>query len=226
MHTLSERLKLIASLIKRGASVCDVGTDHGYLPIFLKNMGIASSVIATDIREKPLATAEKNVKKADVSGIELRLCDGLDAVKKDEADTVIIAGMGGEVISGILSRCKWISNEDITLILQPMTSAEQLRKYLYDNGFEIIEEPTVLDTGRVYSVMLVRFSGKTEEKPSYFYYIGKIDTNTENGATYINKQIKRLSDCAASLENIPEKKREYEFYFKTAKSLEEIKNRI
>ena len=74
--------------------------------------------------------------------------------------------------------------------------------------------------------MLVRFSGKTEEKPSYFYYIGKIDTNTENGATYINKQIKRLSDCAASLENIPEKKREYEFYFKTAKSLEEIKNGI
>lgn len=226
MHFLSERLKLISSLINRGAAVCDVGTDHGYLPIFLKREGIASSVIATDIREKPLATAEKNIKKSGVLGIELRLCDGLDAVEKSEADTVIIAGMGGEVISGILSRCKWISNEDITLILQPMTSAEQLRKYLYDNGFEIIEEPTVLDTGRVYSVMLVRFSGKTEEKPSHFYYIGKIDTNTENGATYINKQIKRLSDCADSLENIPEKKREYEFYFKTAKSLEEIKNGI
>ena len=101
---LSLRLKTIAALVPKGARVCDVGTDHARLPIYLISEKIASRVIATDLRPLPLENAKKNVEYSGVTGIELRLCDGLSAVKKHEADVIIIAGIGGEVISGIISR--------------------------------------------------------------------------------------------------------------------------
>ena len=109
MNNLSLRLSTIASLVPKGAFVCDVGTDHGFLPIFLMESGKARGVIATDINEKPLKKAKENLKKTGTEGITLRLCDGLSGIKKGDADTVIIAGMGGEVISGILERGKEIT---------------------------------------------------------------------------------------------------------------------
>ena len=87
---LSLRLKTIAALVPKGARVCDVGTDHARLPIYLISEKIASRVIATDLRPLPLENAKKNVEYSGVTGIELRLCDGLSAVKKHEADVIII----------------------------------------------------------------------------------------------------------------------------------------
>ena len=139
--SLSQRLKLIASLVPKGARVCDIGTDHARLPIYLIENNIAKGVIATDIRPLPLENAKKNVAASGVKGIELRLCDGLSAVKKSETDTVIIAGIGGEVISGIISRGELLIEQPYPLlILQPTTSPESLRRYLYENGFEILTE--------------------------------------------------------------------------------------
>ena len=137
---LSVRLSAIADYVKKGAFVCDVGTDHGYLAVHLMKSGVAKRVIATDINAKPLANAQKNIEKSEVFGIELRLCDGLGGVNRGEADTVIIAGMGGEVISGILERGASIVREkNITLFLQPTTSPVFLRRYLCENGFSIKE---------------------------------------------------------------------------------------
>ena len=101
MLDLSLRLKTIASLVPFGARVCDVGTDHGYLSIHLKQSGIAKQVIASDLRPDPLENAKKNIKYLNVTGIDLRLGNGLQPVTENEVDTVIIAGMGGEVISAI-----------------------------------------------------------------------------------------------------------------------------
>lgn len=212
---LSLRLKLIASLVPKGARVCDIGTDHALLPIYLIENNIAEFVIATDIRPLPLENAKRNVAASGLTGIELRLCDGLSAVKKDEVDTVIIAGIGGEVISGIISRAALIRNQPYPLlILQPTTSAESLRRYLYENGFEIKTETALKENGKLYSVITARFTGKVKKMPEHFYYIGMVDPKTEDGYLYIQKQYIRLKKCADALINIPEKQAEYLHYKK------------
>ncbi len=208
MINLSLRLKTIASLVPVGARVCDIGTDHAYLPIFLKKSGIATSVIATDLNEKPLENAKSNIENSAVSAISLRLCNGLSAVSALEVDTVIIAGMGGEVIVGILNACQWAKTADKTYILQPTTSAEVLREFLCKNGFEIVAETPVAENGKLYSVMTVKFTGNICEYPEYFYYVGKIPT-TNDGILYIKKQQKRVLGCMTALENIPQKKTDY-----------------
>ncbi len=224
MQNISERLKLIASFVKKGALVCDVGTDHAYLPVYLSKTGIAKKIIATDIREKPLNNARKNVEQSGEENIELRLCDGLSAVEKNEADTVIIAGMGGEVISGIIDRCEWIKNENIQLILQPMTSPEILREYLIKNGFSIDREIALFENGKIYSVISVVFIGKVSSYNPSFYYIGKVDISDEFGKMYAEKQLKRCRQCALALENIEEQQEQYLYYKNIVKALEEKLN--
>jgi tRNA (adenine22-N1)-methyltransferase len=211
MPELSLRLKTIASLVPLGARVCDVGTDHARLPIYLKQSGIANNVIATDLNEKPLEFAKENIESSGVSGISLRHCDGLSAVKEGEADTVIIVGIGGEVISGILENCDWIKTTGITLILQPTTSPEVLRKTLINNGFDIITETPLLENNKIYSIMLARFCGTITPYPEHFYYIGKIP-KTEHGIIYIKKQLKRITDYVNAYENIPAKQKEYKLF--------------
>ncbi len=208
MPTLSLRLKTIASLVPSGARVCDVGTDHALLPIHLKQKGIANTVIATDLNQKPIKNAQKNIDQSGISGISLRLCDGLSAVRKNEADTIIIAGIGGQVISGILENCDWIKTTDLTLILQPTTSPEVLRRFLAENGFEIVSETPILENQKIYSVILAKFSNTDCSYPEYFYYIGKVPKTAE-GIIYIKKQQNRLLDCIKALENSQDMQKEF-----------------
>lgn len=208
MPALSKRLKTIASLVPQGARVCDVGTDHGYLAIHLKASGIAQSVIATDIRISPLENARANILKSGVTGIDTRLCDGLNGVSKGEIDTAVIAGMGGEVISGIIAACPW-AREIPIFILQPTTSAEALRRFLAENGFEIKSETAVSENGKLYSVMLAAFTGNTAAQPEYTYYTGKLDPSDYDGLLSLKKQQKRFIDCAEAIYGIPEKQKEF-----------------
>ena len=157
---LSPRLALIASLVPKGARVADIGTDHAYLPIELIKSGRASKCIAADIRELPLAKAKRNIDASGVSGIVTLLSDGLSGIKQGECDTVVIAGMGGDVAVHILKSCPYIKDGGLTLILQPMTSADVLRVWLADNGFSVISEPCVHDGGRLYAVMLAKYTGE------------------------------------------------------------------
>lgn len=209
-------------MVPDGARVCDVGTDHGYLAAALYKSGRVKSVIATDINEKPLAHARESLERLNAEGVSLRLCDGLAAVEKGEVDTVIILGMGGEVIAGILDRADWLKNEDITLILQPMTSSWLLREYLYKNGFDIIKEPTLIEKGKVYSVMQVRFDGKVRNADMASATIGKIETVTASDILYLKKQYIRCNQCAIKLEKVEEKRREYIEYSDTALKIKTI----
>ena len=209
MKPLSQRLETIATLVPHGARVCDIGCDHGYLAIYLRLNNIAKTVIAADLNELPLKRAEANIKKLNADNIDLRLCDGLSGIKKDEVDTVIIAGMGGNVISGIIERSDFSKSEDLTFILQPTTSAEALREFLCKNGFEIQSETVVYENNKLYSVMVVKFANKIKTVENGFYYIGKVTPNTEDGIKYIKKQQKRLFEAANALESIPEKQNEF-----------------
>ena len=170
-NRLSPRLALIADLVPKGSRLADVGTDHGYLPIDLLRRGIIQSAVATDIRPGPLSAAVKNAEEAEVDRIRFCLCDGLSGVSPEEADTVVIAGMGGENIVHILRSALW-AGQNCSLLLQPMSRPEILRRELADMGIRIEEEHLISDSGRIYSVLLAR-NGQPETYSSAEYYIGR-----------------------------------------------------
>lgn len=208
MQELSIRLSAIESQIRRGSRVADIGTDHAYLPIHIIQSGLCEEVIACDIRQGPLNTAEKNVKAAGVSGISLRLGDGLSPVSAGEIDTAIIAGMGGEIISKIIENSPFVKSEGIRLILQPMTSAEDLRDYLSATGFDILNEFAVEDAGRIYPIITAVYSGNVGCYGEYQRYIGHLDGKDEAERKYILKQYNRLKVLCDDLADIPRKARE------------------
>lgn len=186
--SFSKRLELISSMVQSGSKVCDVGTDHGYLPAFLYKMGKCESICATDIRKKPLDRAKKNLEAFNASGVELYLCDGLDAISREMADTVIIAGIGGEVISGIIERAGFLKDFTVTLILQPTTGADRLRQYLADNGFVVVCEKAIEDNRKLYSVMKCHFGGVAYPIDDVRKTVGLITPCYDDGREYIKKQ--------------------------------------
>lgn len=202
MRSLSKRLQEIYNLVPMSSKVADIGTDHAYLPIALSKSGKAKIVIACDINESPLNKAKENIEKFGQHNIELRLGDGISPIKENEADTIIIAGMGGDVICHILSECKWIKNPDVLLLLQPMTSAELLRSFLIDNLFEIEKEVAVSDSSKIYSVMAVRFTGIKKSYKKGYEFVGEVSNKTSEGKLYIKKQHKRINDCLNQIKSI------------------------
>ena len=151
---LTPRLQRLADWVRPGAAIADVGTDHAYLPVWLVLHGRTRSAIASDLRSGPLSRARETGRLYDVEGrIEFRLCPGLDAVAPEEADTILIAGMGGETIASILAAAPWTADGHHTLLLQPMSHADGLRTFLQDHGYAIRRESLVLDRGTLYPVM-------------------------------------------------------------------------
>jgi len=150
---LPPRLQLLADWVKPGARLADVGTDHAYLPVWLRLHGRVVSAIACDLREGPLSRARETGRTYGADGIDYRLGDGLEAVSPEEADTIVIAGMGGENIAAILARAPWTAGGGYALLLQPQTRAETLRAFLADHGYAIRREALVEDRGTLYPVM-------------------------------------------------------------------------
>ncbi len=154
---ISKRLLCCASMVQPGSRVADIGTDHGYLGIYLLQSGAARHVIACDLRKDPLENARRNAKLFGVDGeMELRLSDGLEKILPDEVDTVVMAGMGGDLIQKILSQCAWRKREGLQFILQPQSAGNVLRRWLCEDGFEIRREEPVQDGHFLYTVMDIR----------------------------------------------------------------------
>ena len=160
---ITPRLEMILRNV-HGKSCADIGTDHAYVPIKLWERGIR--VIASDIMPGPLSIAEENVKKQNAE-VELRLGGGLEPIEKGEVDTVIIAGMGGEMIEKILTEGS-DKTDGVTFILQPMNSQYELRKYLLENGFYIIKEDLAVEGFKVYNLIVATRDGeKTGQTLTY-----------------------------------------------------------
>ena len=151
----SPRLALIARLIPPGSRVCDVGTDHGRLPVYLLEQGICPFAIATDLNAEPLAASRRTAEQAGVTDISFRLADGLDAVEPQEIDTVVIAGMGGETIAGILARAPWLCAPGYRIILQPQSKLPDLMDALAQGGYCVQNQHLVEDAGKLYTVFEV-----------------------------------------------------------------------
>ena len=158
MITLDKRLSAVAALVRQGSRLADIGTDHAYLPVYLVQAGVCPSAIASDIGEGPLEAARRTVTENGLtSEIALRLGDGLSTVTDQEVDDVAIAGMGGETIAAILEAAPWVQNAGIRLILQPMTRAEDLRRWLLTNGFTVLEEHLIRDKHHLYPVLAAEY---------------------------------------------------------------------
>lgn len=158
---LSKRLQTIADFVKKGAVVADIGTDHAHIPIYLIKNNIISKAYACDINAGPLEKAKENINYYGIKNIELRLSNGLEKLKTDEADTFIIAGMGGELITDILDRGQGFFDKKNTFILSPHTKIEEVRNYLLRKGLKILKEDMCIDEGKFYTVMEAVYIGKT-----------------------------------------------------------------
>lgn len=153
--SLSPRLELVASFCCGADTLCDVGTDHGYLPIKLLLEGKIRSAVAADIRPEPLATARRNAAEAGLErSMRFELADGLGFPGAGSCDTVVCAGMGGETIAGILERAPW-TRRGVRLVLQPQSKLDELCLWLGENGYGIKAAGLAAEGERLYAALEV-----------------------------------------------------------------------
>lgn len=169
---LSKRLRAVAEQVRPGCRVCDIGTDHAYLPVYLLTQQRVSAAIASDVRPGPAAAARRTVEAAGLSDrVAVRLGDGLAFVSPDEVDDIVIAGMGGETIAAILKAAPWVCDSRYRLILQPMSHPEAVHAFLLQNGFAIEREFLVSD-GHDYIVLTASFAAKPPVSDPFLIWRG------------------------------------------------------
>jgi tRNA (adenine22-N1)-methyltransferase len=173
---ISHRLESIGKLVDPVESIIDVGTDHGYLPIYLINKGIVKTIIASDINRGPVEKARQNIIKDNVQDkIQCRLGGGLTTVKHGEVNATVIAGMGGNLIKDILEESFDLIKTMEYLILQPVQNPEVLRKYLYENNYIILDEELCYDEGKYYEIIKAKYDENAQliYGTEVFYLIGE-----------------------------------------------------
>ncbi len=214
MINLDKRLTSAYNLVRENIRVADIGTDHGYLICKLLKDKKITHGYACDINKSPLDNAKKTAQENGVENISFVLCDGLIGVPQNEVDDIIIAGMGGELIAKILSNVTWTREKH--LILQPMTKADTLRRYLYNNGFFIESETAVKDQKHHYSVMSVYYNGEHCQIDELFAQIGKLTPNSPDAKAYILNRAEVFKKRAEGLSgtNPQNSKQAYEIYTK------------
>lgn len=156
MEEISERLRTVASFVPKGARLLDVGSDHAYLPLYLLDKGQISFALAGEVVEGPYQSALSHVaQSAHKEGIEVRLADGLAAMRsEDQMDAVTICGMGGRLIAQILERGKEGLAPIQRLILQPNNGEDEVRRWLTTNGFHLIDETILEENGKIYEILV------------------------------------------------------------------------
>ncbi len=207
---LSKRLEMVASFVEKGSRIADIGTDHGYLPIALVERGLCPRAIAMDIGQGPLARAREHILACGMEDrIEMRLSDGLAELKLNEADTVVIAGMGGELVLHILEQGKALWESTGAFVLSPQSELDKVRNYLEKNGFFIAREAMVFEDGKFYTVMLVKRGKMSIDCPAHYLY-GKclIEARDSVLVLYLEKEKARMQAILQDLEGQETKKAE------------------
>lgn len=212
---ISKRLLCCASMVQPGSRVADIGTDHGYLGIYLLQSGAARHVIACDLRKDPLENARRNAKLFGVDGeMKLRLSDGLEKILPDEVDTVVMAGMGGDLIQKILSQCPWRKREGLQFILQPQSAGNVLRRWLCEDGFEIQREEPVQDGHFLYTVMDIRQGEPAPLTPGTEYAsTALLESGSPLVGNYLARVENALQETVRGLTNAEKQRPERLAYF-------------
>lgn len=174
MIRLSDRLLALAEFVTPGHRLADIGTDHGYVPIYLTKSNTIPLAIAMDINEGPLKKAEEHIISHQLeSRIKTRLSDGLEKLLPGEADTVLIAGMGGALMSRIIENGREVLKTVPELILQPQSEIARFRHFLHDNHYKIVRERMLIDDGKYY-VMMKAVHGDEHYDREVFYIYSKL----------------------------------------------------
>lgn len=227
---LSPRLQAITDYVPKGAVVADIGTDHGYIPVYLIKNKIASRVIATDINIGPLKNANSYIDKKNYREvIETRLGNGLKCLLPNEVNTIIIAGMGGLLIIEILEDSKDITETAKYFILQPMVGSEELRKYLYYHDYTILDERLAKEGNKLYEIMLVTH-GKEKVVKDVYYEIGKklVENKDKHLREFIEIKIKKTEKVLTNLRDTEtvEGKHRYEYLKSKLSDYKEVLNEL
>ena len=179
-------------MVEPGSALADVGTDHGYLPVWLRQKGICPRVIASDLNPAPLDSARLSARRYGVTGIDFRLCPGLTGILPEEADAVVLAGMSGETILGILEEAAW-DWKGKKLILQPMTKRPELLSWLYGHGLHISRETLAQEREKLYWVLCAEAGEEPLPRPA-FLWAGFTETS------YAHRLRRRLEKALAGLQ--------------------------
>ncbi len=167
MAALSKRMQALARLVTPGKILCDVGCDHGFLPIALVEEGKIPSALALDINEGPLGAAREHIAQARLEDrIETRRSDGLREVRPGEAQSIVLAGMGGALTIHILTEGRAVAAQAQELILQPQSEIESVRRFLWQEGYVLLEEDIVEEEGKFYPMMKAAAGERRGDKPS------------------------------------------------------------
>ncbi len=203
---MSSRLEFIASMASGGLGVADIGTDHAILPIMLRRSGYKGYIAAGDINEGPLKKAQRGLDEAEIDDVELVLCDGLDGIDSSRVDTVIVAGIGGDTITGILDRGlydmpEWAERSDYKLVMHPVTKPEILRYWLVNNGFCITRE-TYIEDNAVLCQIICAEPGESARYKDAELYVGRYAFVKDSPYfdAVVDKHIKRFKSAVRGLE--------------------------
>jgi len=225
---ISERLLLCAAMTPSGSRAADVGADHGYLGIYLLQRGIASYVAASDLREKPLEKARANAERFGVADrMDFIRADGLSGIEPSSVDTIIMAGMGGDLIQLILDACPWVRNPGYLLILQPQSAGQDLRRYLTQTGFCIEKETLARDGGFLYTVLTARAGSGPMLTPGEQYATPQLlASRSPLVPAYLLRIEKALQDTVLGLQKAarPEPER-LDYYAQALREITEMRGR-
>ena len=200
---LTNRLLKIANLVTPNKRLADIGTDHGYIPVYLLNKGVIDFAILADINKGPLENARSEVNRNKLQEkVDLRLGSGIEVLKKGEVDEIIIAGMGGILIADLLEANKEVAHNTEKLILQPMQAQEELRIYLLNNGYEILDECLEKEDFRLYEIIVAKYTGRnTNVEDNIYYEVGKklIENKDKLLPEFIENKIKKYNNIIEKL---------------------------
>ena len=183
---LDPRLAAAAAFVRSGAAVADIGTDHAHLPLYLLETGRARFAVVSDIRPGPLERAKHNAASAGMTDrMRFVLADGLEGLEpeREGVTELMICGMGGELIARIVGASAYAKRQGVRLILGPMSSPEELRRFLAENGFRILDERLAESAGKRYAVLLAEYDGQLRSFTPGEYLLGQKNIE-ENGPLF------------------------------------------
>ena len=202
LPVLDARLSAAAAYVRAGHPAADIGCDHGKLSAWLAGSGRCPRVFACDLRPDPLEKARRRCAPWK-DQVDCRLGSGLEVLQPEEADDIIIAGMGAETILEILDAAPWVSDERYNLVLVPATKHSLLRLGLAQRGFALLDETLAYAAGRWYAVMNARFDGDRHTPDAWHCLTGK--TPGQSGfASYCAQQRPKLKKYRLGLAPGPE----------------------
>lgn len=199
---ITPRLDSIIKMIPNNTKVIDVGTDHGYVPVFLVENKICENAIAADVNKGPLNIAKEYIDSRGLTEkIETRLGSGLEVLNINEVDGAVIAGMGGLLIADILEKSKEVASTLSFFVLQPMTASDKLRRYLIENNYKIVEEKLSREGERIYEIILVEH-GNMKIEDDIYLQIGKglFDSEDPLLKVFITKKMDKIKKVIDNLE--------------------------